>query len=251
MRFNEGEHIISGIHNYCDRWCERCTLSSRCTIYDGSHDADKEDFVTQLANTFAETMLMLEQIMKEHGVPMLTPEENKTFEEKEERNRLEVKKHPLHKASFEYIGLIKNWDKKHQSELEAFTAEMLSSLEMGIEKEESAATKLNEVGECIEIYRWYLYLINVKFSRALNGKIHEAEDDDEDDYPKDSDGSAKVALLAAERSLQTWVKLYQIFPHLSDAMLPLMAKLQQCIKLADTEFPNARAFVRPGFDENI
>ncbi|MDY6953748.1 MAG: hypothetical protein SWE60_19750 [Thermodesulfobacteriota bacterium] len=24
------EQFISGIHNYCDRWCERCPLTSRC-----------------------------------------------------------------------------------------------------------------------------------------------------------------------------------------------------------------------------
>ncbi len=25
---------ISGIHNYCDRWCERCDFTLRCAIYD-------------------------------------------------------------------------------------------------------------------------------------------------------------------------------------------------------------------------
>ena len=25
--------FISGIHNYCDRWCERCPLTSRCLGY--------------------------------------------------------------------------------------------------------------------------------------------------------------------------------------------------------------------------
>jgi hypothetical protein len=251
MRLNEGEHIISGIHNYCDRWCERCTLSNRCAIYDGSYDADKEDFVTQLANTFAETLLMLEEIMKEHGVSMPTPEESRAFEEQQAKNRLEIKKHPLQQASFEYINLARAWDKSHQSDLEAFSQELSNHLDMGIEQEDTAIVKLDEVAECIEIYRWYLYLINVKFSRALNGKIYEADDDDDDDYPKDSDGSAKVALLAAERSLQAWVKLYQTLPHLSDSILPMMAKLHQCIKLGDATFVNARDFVRPGFDEKL
>jgi hypothetical protein len=25
--------LISGIYNYCDRWCERCPLTSRCLVY--------------------------------------------------------------------------------------------------------------------------------------------------------------------------------------------------------------------------
>ena len=26
------KHIISGIHNYCDRWCERCSFIDRCSL---------------------------------------------------------------------------------------------------------------------------------------------------------------------------------------------------------------------------
>ena len=25
--------FISGIYNYCDRWCERCQFTSRCLLY--------------------------------------------------------------------------------------------------------------------------------------------------------------------------------------------------------------------------
>ena len=25
--------FILGIFNYCDRWCERCTLSGRCSVF--------------------------------------------------------------------------------------------------------------------------------------------------------------------------------------------------------------------------
>ena len=25
--------LISGIYNYCDRWCERCPLTTRCLVY--------------------------------------------------------------------------------------------------------------------------------------------------------------------------------------------------------------------------
>jgi len=29
---------IQGIYNYCDRWCERCTFTSRCLNYDISEE---------------------------------------------------------------------------------------------------------------------------------------------------------------------------------------------------------------------
>jgi len=25
--------FISGIYNYCDRWCERCVMTARCVVF--------------------------------------------------------------------------------------------------------------------------------------------------------------------------------------------------------------------------
>ena len=35
--------LISGIYNYCDRWCERCPLTSRCLVY-ATEQEDNELF---------------------------------------------------------------------------------------------------------------------------------------------------------------------------------------------------------------
>ena|SRR5438093_6007790 len=35
--------FISGIYNYCDRWCERCTLSDRCLTYAMERSEDDPD----------------------------------------------------------------------------------------------------------------------------------------------------------------------------------------------------------------
>ena len=32
----DNPNLISGIHNYCDRWCERCPLTARCLVYDAA-----------------------------------------------------------------------------------------------------------------------------------------------------------------------------------------------------------------------
>src|SRR6185436_10815933 len=61
--------LISGIYNYCDRWCERCPLSSRCLLYateqeddDNSpetRDIQNEAFWKKLASIFQETREMV------------------------------------------------------------------------------------------------------------------------------------------------------------------------------------------------
>jgi len=34
--------FISGIHNYCDRWCERCHFTERCEVY-AAEEANPDD----------------------------------------------------------------------------------------------------------------------------------------------------------------------------------------------------------------
>lgn len=34
--------FIPGIHNYCDRWCERCYFTSRCRVYEKLDESDTE-----------------------------------------------------------------------------------------------------------------------------------------------------------------------------------------------------------------
>ncbi len=56
---------ISGIHNYCDRWCERCAFTSRCEVYRTLEekdaldlDKDNEKFWETLSQNFSEMMTM-------------------------------------------------------------------------------------------------------------------------------------------------------------------------------------------------
>jgi len=35
--------FISGVYNYCDRWCERCPLTSRCLTYTMEREEDVGD----------------------------------------------------------------------------------------------------------------------------------------------------------------------------------------------------------------
>jgi hypothetical protein len=35
-------NLVSGIRNYCDRWCERCPLTTRCLVY-ATEAADLDD----------------------------------------------------------------------------------------------------------------------------------------------------------------------------------------------------------------
>jgi hypothetical protein len=38
---------IVGIYNYCDRWCERCTFTSRCAVYVDESNLPSEEMDMQ------------------------------------------------------------------------------------------------------------------------------------------------------------------------------------------------------------
>ena len=71
--------LISGIYNYCDRWCERCPLTSRCLVYatekeddDSSqtHDLTNDAFWRKLGSIFQETRDMIAEWAREAGIDL-------------------------------------------------------------------------------------------------------------------------------------------------------------------------------------
>ncbi len=65
------EKFISGIHNYCDRWCERCTFMARCRVAeaesqttDEERDIENEAFWRNLSNIFAEAKTILTKTLR-------------------------------------------------------------------------------------------------------------------------------------------------------------------------------------------
>ncbi len=95
--------------------------------------------------------------------------------------------------------------------------------------------------------RWYQHFIYVKLLRAVQGKLEETPQG-LDEFPKDSDGSAKVALIAIDRSIAAWGQMREHFPQRRDDILDVLVHLDRLRRKTETLFPDARAFVRPGFD---
>ena len=72
---------------------------------------------------------------------------------------------------------------------------------------------------------------------------------EERDWPADHDGSAKVALLGIERSHAAWLDMVERGFLAAAEAEPFIADLVWLGEQLEITFPNARAFVRPAFDE--
>lgn len=88
-------------------------------------------------------------------------------------------------------------------------------------------------------------LIALKVGRAF--EQHEAAALDE----VDADGSAKAALVAIDESISAWLDVAKAVDHplARNELRGLLESLEQLRAQIERARPGARAFVRPGFDE--
>jgi hypothetical protein len=110
-----------------------------------------------------------------------------------------------------------------------------------------ACSSLSAPGDPRALVAWFHLLIPAKIFRALSGLVRGIQDEGEG--PADCDGSAKVALLGIERSHVAWRQMVECGLASSAAVEPFTADLVWLGEELERVFPNARAFVRPAFDE--
>jgi hypothetical protein len=104
--------------------------------------------------------------------------------------------------------------------------------------------------EMLEILHWYVFFIAAKLHRGFHGIFDLDGDEDWEalhDSQSDANGSIKIALIAIERSILAWT--YLLTAQNAEVITPRIESLEQIKSLAEQQFPRARDFVRPGFDE--
>jgi hypothetical protein len=247
---------ISGIHNYCDRWCERCSFGSRCAVYEheslvpgDEKDKSNKAFWDRLAVNFAKARGLMEQAAKKHGVDLnVISNDVNEIEAKSKRHREQSREHPIGRLSWEYSEASVAWLKSQPGMLVKLE-ELKDGLNMGIESVNAAKTTMAVIKDCVEVVQWYMTFINVKLVRALTEKMDYDGWEEENGLQCDFDGSAKIAIIGIERSLQAWIKLFEILPDQEDHFLKVLAMLEKLKDMVIKEFPNAMDFKRPGFDD--
>jgi hypothetical protein len=251
------EGNISGIFNYCDRWCERCTFTSRCAVYEDESELPVEEldmknkaFWDRLGQNFMKAKDLLQKVAEESGVDLEAVQvEMQEKERRKERIKHESREHPLSQLTFKYSAIGREWLKTQPGMLDRLDA-LKTELTLGVESQEGARQQTVIIKDSLAVIQWYLAFIHVKLVRALMGKLSTEAPDHEETYPRDYDGSAKIALIAIDRSIQAWSQLFEILPENEDDFFKILSMLQKIKAMTVEEFPNALAFVRPGFDED-
>jgi hypothetical protein len=245
----DSPEMISGIYNYCDRWCERCSFTNRCATFafeqeqfpDPEKDMENEVFWDKLSEVFELTMEMILEDAEDLGIDLddIDFEESAASREKVEEV---IENHYCSKLSENYSSEITKWFAYTKDLLTDKVESIAHNSHIGID-----GNQAEELSNTIEIINWYKYQIHVKISRGLHSTLDGLEEDEE--FPKDSDGSVKVALIGIDRSIAAWGKMLQIFPEQEDEILEILVILERLRRSTEKEFPQARDFKRIGFDD--
>jgi hypothetical protein len=234
---------IDGIFNYCDRWCERCPFTSRCRNFSMGRaierhvkrrDEENEAFWDAMDKACGDSLKDVSE-----QAESLAPEESE--EEKQEKaafgremdeQEQEVRAHPLARLAEAYLWTAHRWLERRRGRVP------------------------EPIADAIEVIAWYHIFISMKVTRALHGLIEQEDedyeeltDDDGVPFPKDSEGSAKIAVIAIERSFGAWSILRERVEKEAKNSAKMMATLLRLRSMAEEYFPDARTFHRPGFDD--
>jgi hypothetical protein len=246
------EKFISGIYNYCDRWCERCTFTSRCETFNKSNlspaetDINNKAFWEQISTSLDDAIKLLQEAAKKHGLDFNMP---MSAEDQlaDQQQQLVLKTHPLSTLSKRYQKIARPFADKSEGFADK-TKELEADLRLGISDEKETVDTIALIGDCFDIIKWYLYFIDAKLQRAMQTRLMTGGQEDED-YQNDSNGSAKIALIAIQKSMGAWSVIYRHMPLSEDVTLSALALLEQLSKKTVEEFPGSMKFKRPGFDE--
>lgn len=258
---NEHGHI-PGIYNYCDRWCEKCRFQLKCLLYAGQ--ADEQGNLTE-PDDAEEAMQRLDRALNagddsalaaftnadedddgEFDLPDPNSEEGKAIEERLRRQDEKVYGHLLHPLSRTYSDKALDWLKKHEKKI-LKRVDQLSSSANAKDLLAEPNADARALRDAFDTIAWHVHQIHVKTMRALHG-LYDEDDVWEDEIQTDYNGSAKVSLLGIENSAQAFETVIRLMDWLKDETAPLIERLKALVTHIEQEFPNARKFVRVGFD---
>lgn len=244
-RLIDNGKFIPGIYNYCDRWCERCTMSHKCLTYanekemfDACSRSDHDDFdpdklCEQLLLSFEVAIEMISEKAKKMNIGP----GDALFD-----TDAEMAVDPVVEMTTTYGSAMGNWLVLNDHILDSRINQLKNLFPAG--DRGSALT------EAVDVLRWYCYFIEAKVSRAFFGMKQRMEDQsDEFDALADNNGSAKAAILAIDRSIEALILLYCELTDHEDEILEFLSSLSEIKKYILLTFPEAMNFKRPGFDD--
>lgn len=247
----KSDDTIPAIHNWCDRWCERCVFIERCAVgmvelkrWQKANPMTDEEVWAEVSDNFKEALGMLDKMLREAGLdpgaiasqPLPLPDPD-----------LEVLEKEIWEKGMRYFKSVDAFFKSNQEFIHEKGVEVQQRKDMDLPIDFDA---LSSLSDALDIIRQYAAFISVKARRAISGmdSMHDTDAWGDPPHQSDANGSAKITIITIERSLGAWEILRKNWPEKTDEILDLLIQLSRLRKEIEHLFPDWEKFVRPGFD---
>jgi hypothetical protein len=247
------EQYITGIFNYCDRWCERCPKASDCGNYapyfEGSagelknRDKNNQKFWDEIDAQSEKALAFTVKMAEENHVDISDVELIDT-RKKFDLFQGEAQTNEVLRVGRKYEDQVDDWF-DDACEKYPIQAESLTTSELKLSAD-SGFENVEEINNMIEVVFRYQLQIYLKLSRAFFSKGKEQLGQQEGN---DSVGAAKLIIEFIDRSLTGWYVFYKSFTDEQERILPIMFTLASIRNRILKEFPDVISFKRPGFDQ--
>ncbi len=230
--------FIPSIHNYCDRWCERCAFSSRCRAYAMEMTLAVDGFEGELAAAAAD----IESAPGEGG-----PGFDGVAEEVDaEVTEAEIERETLRRDAAWLVA-----DAHPLMEMAKTLTKLAEPLIEGASgRAEGGGAEAEAFRDPFEVLCRYRYLVQVKVHRALLGREEDPIlDESGQPFPSDADGSAKIAHITCGAARDAALRLGELDHALAPLAAAYMQAAERVLALIDQSFPGHHTFRRPGFDD--
>ena len=255
--FDKKPGTISGIYNYCDRWCERCAFTARCSNYRFMKKLEgliNEELGDDEQGHIPPIQASIQIVEMRSGTPMdsimedTDPVEETIENAKQEEANRKMQEHPLYRLTDNYSNEVFDIIKARNKEdfLEGITIDPELATQLGAPSEPDIYKIISEKHPAI---LHLSILVFVKTARALGNWFDLLEEGDPHGFTKqDMNGTAKLVLVIIDELLEEWMKLRTTQPAFEEKANQLFDDLLKIRDLTEEQFPKARGFKRPGLD---
>lgn len=243
-------HLIPGIFNYCDRWCERCSFIDRCAQgvmeqkrWAKGKDWEPEDFFEELKKIYPFTESKMSEWLEENDIDPSEIEES--YLPEPDLKGIKQLTEEMRERGMDYYKSVSGFFRQEQDSFKAKGVDLFSEQE---EAEGKYPLDRSMLADAVDVVRWYTHFMFVKASRAVQGMEDMDDDNWAGPHQSDANGSAKLVLIAAERSIAAWEIIRRHLPEHSSAIAGFEIFIERFRHRMEGLFPDCQKFVRPGFD---
>jgi hypothetical protein len=252
---------ISGIFNYCDRWCEKCTYTNRCLLFKQEaereikhilRDENKNDpdvLAKDLADDFKEAFDHINKFMDDD-------EESEAFDFDEDNEVDDAFEKELFDDESDDDERPSKFLRNANNPLIVLSEKLFNDFydyydRLKLHNELDEKNPQNVLQQNLDTLGWYTPQISVKIRMSFWNKHKLSKSKDPEFAEIDEEMlnvSSRIAFIGIENCISALNNLLQQKPGLESEILGLLSTTKHIKQLFVEEFPAALTYKRPYFD---